>query len=338
MRVGAIFIGWVALFVCSGMVYATASAGAAEAVVTADLATAPNVPAPIARTRPAHVVVQLEAKEFVGTLANGIEYEFWSFNGTVPGPMIRVRVGDTVELHLSNAKDSKVPHNIDLHAVNGPGGGAAATLVNPGNTAAFEFKALAPGLFVYHCASPVPNIPMHIANGMYGLILVEPERGLPKVEREYYVMRGEFFTQPADRAGLFRMSMDKGLAEHPDAVVFNGREGALLGEHALTANAGDRVRIFFGNIGPNGAAAFHVIGEIFDRVYLDGGLDGAVSRNVQTTLVPAGGATIVEFKLDGPGTYLLVDHSVFRVAKGAVGALAVTGADNPGVFRPIAPR
>jgi len=325
------------IFCCSFFLTAIPSppSALAQSAVEAQLTTAPNVPDPITRQKPARVVVRLEAKEFVGPLSGDKQYRFWSFNGTVPGPMIRVRVGDTVELHLSNHKDNTMPHNIDLHAVNGPGGGAAVSLVMPGQEAVFEFKTLKPGLFIYHCASPAPNIPAHIANGMYGLILVEPEKGLPKVDKEFYVMQSEFFTAPSDQPNVLQLSMDKGLAEQPDYVVFNGRAGALLGDNALKAKTGDRIRIYFGNIGPNSASSFHVIGEIFDRVYVEGALNGAVNQNVQTTLVPSAGATIVEFMVDVPATYLLVDHSIFRVAKGAAGALAVTGAENPAVFKSI---
>ncbi|MFQ5449868.1 MAG: copper-containing nitrite reductase [Nitrospinaceae bacterium] len=310
----------------------TASLQASE---KARLTTAPHVPAPIKRTTPATVVVNFEAKEFVGELGDGKKYKFWSFNGTVPGPMIRVRAGDTVEFHLSNHKDSVFPHNIDIHAVNGPGGGAAVNLAAPGETRVFQFKTLAPGLFIYHCASPVPNIPAHIANGMYGLILVEPEEGLPKVDKEFYVMQSEFFTKPSDKKGVLELSMEKGLAEHPDYVVFNGKTGALMGDSTLKANVGDRVRVYFGNIGPNSASSFHIIGEIFDTVHVEGTLGGTVNHHVQTTLVPSAGSVIVDFKVDVPGDYLLVDHSIFRVAKGAVGILSAKGKANPAVFKSI---
>jgi nitrite reductase (NO-forming) len=316
-------------------VVAASSPARAQDTMEAELATAPNVPAPITRQKPARVVVKLEAKEFVGPLSEDKQYRFWSFNGTVPGPMIRVRQGDTVELHLSNAKGNAMPHNIDLHAVNGPGGGAAVSLVSPGKEAVFEFKTLNPGLYMYHCASPTPNIPAHIANGMYGLILVEPQKGLPKVDKEFYVMQSEFFTAATDQPNVLELSMDKGLAEQPDFVVFNGRAGALMGDGALKAKTGDRVRIYVGNIGPNSASSFHIIGEIFDRVHVEGSLDGAVNQNVQTTLIPSAGAAIVEFTVDVPATYLLVDHSIFRVAKGAAGALVVTGDENPGVFKSL---
>jgi nitrite reductase (NO-forming) len=316
------------------MILGLLSAGNAQAEM-AQLTTAPNVPDPIKRKAPAKVVIKFEAKEYVGELADGKKYKFWSFNGTVPGPMARVRVGDTVEFHLSNHKDSQFPHNIDIHAVNGPGGGAAVNLVGPGDSSVFQFKALNPGLYIYHCASPIPNIPAHIANGMYGMILVEPEKGLAKVDHEFYVLESEFFTKPSDKKGVSELSMEKGLNEHPDHVVFNGKAGALTGDNTLKAKAGDTVRVYFGNIGPNGISSFHIIGEIFDNVHVEGSLDGTVNHNVQTTLVPSAGATIVEFKIDVPGDYLLVDHSIFRVAKGAVGIISATGKEDPSVFKSI---
>jgi len=323
--------GWVSCAAALGLL----ATGMAHASEKAELTTAPKVPAAIKRTAPATVVINFEAKEFVGELADGKKYKFWSFNGTVPGPMARVRVGDTIEFHLSNHKDSEFPHNIDIHAVNGPGGGAAVSLVAAGEEKVFQFKALNPGLYIYHCASPVPNIPAHIANGMYGLVLVEPEKGLPKVDHEFYVMQSEFFTQPSSDKDVLELSMEKGLAEHPDHVVFNGKAGALMGDNALTAKAGDTVRVYFGNIGPNSASSFHVIGEIFDTVHVEGSLSGTVNKNVQTTLVPSAGTTIAEFKIDVPGDYLLVDHSIFRVAKGAVGILSATGKENPAIFKSI---
>jgi len=303
--------------------------------VQAQLTTLPQVPAPITRKEAAHVVVNVETKEFVGTLADGVQYKFWSFNGTVPGPMMRVRVGDTVEIHIKNHADSKFPHNMDLHAVNGPGGGAGSNLAIPGKEGTFAFKALNPGLYIYHCASPVPNIPAHIANGMYGLILVDPVGGLQPVDHEYAVFQSEFFTMPSAEKDIMELSMEKGLAEHPDHVVFNGKAGALMGDGQLQAKAGDKIRLYVGNIGPNSISSFHIIGEIFDKVYVEGAIDGTINENVQTTLIPSAGTVIVEFKVDVPGAYLLVDHSIFRVAKGAVGILSVEGKDNLSIFNPM---
>ena len=303
--------------------------------VQAQLTTLPHVPDPITRKEPARVLVNVEAKEYVGILADGVQYKFWSFNGTVPGPMIRVREGDTVELHLKNHATNQFPHNMDLHAVNGPGGGAGANLAAPGRENVLSFKTLRPGLFMYHCASPVPNIPAHIANGMYGMILVDPEGGLPKVDHEYAVVQSEFFTQPSNEKGLYELSMEKGLAEHPDHVVFNGKVGALTGEGQLIAKVGETVRLYFGNIGPNSVSSFHIIGEVFDKVYVDGAIGGLVNQNVQTTLVPSAGSVIMEFRIDTPGSYLLVDHSIFRVAKGALGILSAEGKENLSIFNPM---
>ena len=293
----------------------------------------PTVPAPVGDRAAKKVIVHLEATEEEGELADGVTYKFWTFNSTVPGTFIRIRVGDEVELHLKNASNSVMPHNIDLHAVNGPGGGAEATNVAPGKTAIFNFKALNPGLYVYHCAAA--PVTMHIANGMYGLILVEPAGGLPKVDREYYIMQSEFYTKgKTDEKGLQDFDQDKGVDENPTYVVFNGKKNALMGDKMLEAKVGETVRLYVGNAGPNLASSFHVIGEIFDRVYVEGG--SKINENVQTTLIPAGGAVIVEFKVEEPGEYVLVDHSIFRAFnKGAIGILKVTGEKNPQVFNKV---
>ncbi len=317
-----------------GLIGCGTTASDAEADVSSreegKLTTAPNVPAPLMRSGNKTVVLHFEAKEYIGDIADGVKYHFWSFNGTVPGPMARIRVGDRVEFHLTNPKSNTQPHNIDIHAVNGPGGGAAVSTVSPGESKVFTFKAQAPGLFIYHCAAG--SFVDHIANGMYGLILVEPEGGLAKVDREFYVMESEFFTGEPEN-GVAAFDISKGLDEHPTYVVFNGREGGLMGANVLKAKVGETVRIYFGNIGPNGISSFHIIGEIFDKVYVGGGIGGTVNTGIQTTLVPSAGATIVEFKVEVPGAYTLVDHSIFRVAKGAIGQLVVEGPENPGVYR-----
>lgn len=223
-----------------------------------------------------------------------------------------------------------MPHNIDLHAVTGPGGGAVSSFTAPGHSSVFAFKALNPGLYVYHCATA--PVGMHIANGMYGMILVEPKEGLDPVDREYYVMQGEFYTQGAyGDEGLQPFSMEKALQENPDYVLFNGAVGALTGDNALQANVGETVRMFVGNGGPNLISSFHVIGEIFDRVNVQAGT--MVSENVQTTLIPAGGAAVVEFEVQSPGTFLLVDHSIFRTFnKGALGQLVVSGDADSSIY------
>ena len=301
--------------------------GSEEAVLTS----APQVPPPIHRDHPTKVVVHLEVKEVVKTLSPGVQYTFWTFGGDVPGKFIRVREGDEVEFHLSNHPDNKMPHNIDLHAVTGPGGGAASSFTAPGHTSQFSFKAMNPGLFIYHCATA--PVGMHIANGMYGMILVEPKGGMPKVDHEYYVMQGEVYTQGKyGEEGLQPFSMEKAIKEEPDYVVFNGAVGSLTDDKALTARVGETVRLFVGNGGPNLISSFHVIGEIFDQVQTEGGTEPN-QKNVQTTLIPSGGATVVQFKVDVPGTFLLVDHSIFRTFnKGTLGMLKVGGDANKDVY------
>ena len=297
--------------------------GEEKAVLTSP----PLVPPPITRKHPTKLIVTLEVIEKVKRMADGVEYLFWTFGGDVPGSFIRVREGDLIEFHLGNHPTSKMPHNIDLHAVTGPGGGAASSFTAPGHQSQFSFKALNPGLYVYHCATA--PVGMHVANGMYGLILVEPKAGLPTVDREYYVMQGDFYTQGAfGEEGLQAFDQTKALNEQPSYVVFNGSVGALVGDKALKAKVGETVRLYVGNGGPNLTSSFHVIGEIFDQVYQEGGMI-PTQKHVQTTLVPAGGSAIVEFKTEVPGTYILVDHALFRAFnKGALGMLKVEGPEN----------
>ena len=295
------------------------------------LTQAPNVPPAITRNHATKVIVNIEVIEKTMRLADSVTYNMWTFGGSVPGQFVRVREGDLVELHLKNDKTSSMPHNIDLHAVTGPGGGAKSSMTLPGGESVFTFTALNPGLYVYHCAT-MP-IPMHMANGMYGMILVEPKAGLPKVDREFYVMQSEFYTKGKfGEKGLQQFDMEKGLDERPPYVVFNGSVGALTGEHALQAKVGERIRLFVGDAGPNLVSSFHVIGEVFDNVYQEGGTV-ATQHNVQTTLIPAGGAAIVEFGAEKTGDLIMVDHSIFRAMnKGAVGMIHVSGEDNPKVF------
>jgi len=297
----------------------------------AALTFAPEVPPPVTRKKPAILEVYLDSSVRNAEIAPGVEYPFWTFNGRVPGPFIRARVGDILEVHHTSSDASGMPHNVDFHAVTGPGGGAKVLTAVEGEEKVAWFKMMHPGLFIYHCAAP--PVMDHIANGMYGLILVEPEKGLPKVDQEFYVLQSDFYArEPAEGQTLLEYSHEEGLKEHPRFVVFNGRVGALTDEGKLKAKTGETVRIFFGNAGPNLISSFHVIGEIFDRVYREGDLLSAPGRSIQTTLVPAGGATVVEFKLEVPGNYTLVDHAIFRVEKGAVGFLEAQGPPRHDLF------
>ncbi|SOC79772.1 dissimilatory nitrite reductase (NO-forming), copper type apoprotein [Salinimicrobium sediminis] len=300
--------------------------GESEAEMTAP----PFVPRPVGKRAATKLIVNMEVIEKEMEMSDGVTYVYWTFDGTVPGSFIRTRVGDEIEFHFKNHPDSKLPHNIDLHAVTGPGGGAESSFVAPGHESVFTFKTMNPGLYVYHCATA--PVGMHIANGMYGLILVEPEGGLPPVDKEYYVMQGDFYTEGENgERGLQAFSMEKAVNEDADYVVFNGKVGGLTGDNALTAKVGETVRLYVGNGGPNLVSSFHVIGEIFDKVYVEGG--AMINENVQTTLIPAGGAAIVEFKVEVPGNLVLVDHSIFRAFnKGALGILKVEGEENPKVF------
>jgi nitrite reductase (NO-forming) len=294
-----------------------------------NIAADPNiVPAPTGGRAPQTVRVNLETIELDGQLADGTTYRYWTFNGTVPGPMVRVQLGDTVEVHLQNAANSGFAHSVDFHAATGYLGGGEATQTAPGEETVFTFQALNPGVYVYHCATPM--VAHHIANGMYGLIVVEPEGGLPPVDREFYVMQGEIYSTgaPGD-TGHLDFDLDAMLAEEPNYLVFNGSTGGASGDHALHATVGETVRIYVGVGGPNLISSFHVIGEIFDRVYDLASLTSAPLTNVQTALVPPGGATVVEFTLEQPGTYLLVDHALSRAVKGLVGQLIVEGEFNP---------
>ena len=298
--------------------------------IKAVLTSPPMVPPATGRKAPARVIVELDVVEKDMAISEGVSYTFWTFGGTVPGNFIRVRQGDTVVFHLRNMPDSKMPHNIDLHGVTGPGGGAASSFTAPGHVSRFTFKALNAGLYVYHCATA--PVGMHIANGMYGLILVEPPEGLPPVDKEYYVMQGDFYTAGKYREkGHQAFDMQKGIDENPTYVLFNGSEGALTGDRALTAKVGETVRLFVGNGGPNLVSSFHVIGEIFDKVWFEGG--SKFQENVQTTLIPSGGAAIMEFHLEVPGSYVIVDHSIFRAFnKGALAILKAEGPENKAIY------
>ena len=314
------------------------SAAATQAPEAADISRDPaDLPPPVmdsapkSARAPTTVRVDLETVEVKGRLADGTTYNYWTFNGKVPGPMLRVRVGDTVDLHLKNDAASHMIHSVDLHAVLGPGGGAAVLQVPPGQEKSITFKAAVPGLFVYHCATPM--VANHIANGMYGMILVEPAAGLPKVDHEYYVMQGEIYT-----TGVYGMHGDqefdvqKLLDERPEYFVLNGEVGALTKIHPMHSKVGETVRIYFGVGGPNFTSSFHLIGEIFDRVYQLGGLTSPPLEGIQTVSVPPGGAVVVDFKTQVPGRYMLVDHALSRMERGLMGFLMVEGPDNPDLY------
>jgi len=292
-----------------------------------------RVPAPITRTEPTTVEVNLTVQEVTSEIADGETYTFWTFNGTAPGPMIRVMEGDTVKLTLTNPMTSTAGHNIDLHAVNGPGGGANVTNVAPGETKTLTFKALNPGAYIYHCAFAPPYV--HISMGMYGAIVVEPRGGLPKVDREFYVVQGEWYTNGhlGDK-GHLEFNSTKAQSEQPDIITFNGHADALTKFFPLQAKVGETVRLFVGVGGPNVGSNFHIIGEIFDKVYT--GSPQTTIMNEETWYIPPGSVSTFELKLNEPGQYLLVDHALWRVAKGAAGIMMVSGDWDPNIYSPPA--
>ncbi|KAK5202762.1 hypothetical protein LTR41_011489 [Exophiala xenobiotica] len=309
-----------------------------EAVLTS----APNVPPSITRDYPVVLKVDLTTTIKKTQLTGAYKYEQWTFNDQVPGPFIRARVGDIVEVTFTNKDKSGMPHNIDCHAVLGPGGGSAVTTTEENQTKTARFKLLCPGLFVYHSAAA--PVPVHIANGMFGLMYVQPaEHDLPAVDKEYCVMQSEWYHEPPEvddkgrKSNQVEFSYPNALREEPEAVVFNGSESALTRDKPLKANINDTVRIFFGNAGPNLTSAFHVIGGNFRRAYRDGDVVSPPAQFVSTLSVPPGGATIVDMHMLVPGTMTLVDHAIFRLDKGGVGYLNVTGKPRPDIYQSVQP-
>ena len=304
-----------------------------------NVAYAPNVPAAATRTDQAIVDVQFDIVEGVKVItADGKEYETWGFrlrnDGSVltgtPGPIIRARVGDVLRMTVTNPATNKMPHNIDFHAVTGPGGGAKDLTVAPGQSASIEARLLYPGMFMYHCA--FGDVPLHISQGMYGGILVDPETPLDAVEREAYIVQSEFYTTVGPDGQLItdRQAITD---EKPTYVVFNGAVGALTGDNALQMRVGETMRIYFVNAGLNLDSNFHPIGSQWDKVYQEGALLNAPLRGSQTTLVPAGGASVVELVAYVPQTVVLVDHALARAFdKGAIGQIVITGEPNPEIY------
>lgn len=288
-----------------------------------------NVPQITNNKDVAETEILMEIKEVIAEIAPGVETLFLTYGGKVPGPFLRIREGDMVKITLNNPEENLHTASIDLHAVTGPGGGGKIQVV-PGEEKSFSFKALTPGLFIYHGASG--NVGSLMSQGMHGLILVEPKEGLSKVDKEFYVVQGEYFLEgPMGERGFKNFSSDKYLREEPTYIVLNGRVNSLV-DSPMEANVGETVRIYFGNAGVAKVSSFHIIGEIFDKVFREGSLLSLPSLGIQTTVVPAGGAVIVELELEYPGDYVLVDHSLVRIDKGAWGILRVSGEKNPEVF------
>lgn len=293
---------------------------------------APHVPPPITRNYPVNLRVNMDVQIKTSTIDGINDFEFWTFNGQVPGPFFRARVGDVMEVTLKNDDDSGMLHNIDFHSVTGQGGGSSLLTASFEESKTAFFKLLHPGLFIYHCS--VDPIGVHIGNGMYGLMLVEPEDGLSYADREFYILQSELYTEemPIDDSNTLPFSMQRGLDENPNYVVYNGRVGSLTGENTLKAKVGEKIRIFFGNAGPNLVSSFHIIGALMDKLYREGDLISPPARGIQTALIPSAGAAMIEFDAIVPGIYSLVDHSIWRVDKGCVGFIDVEGEPRPDIY------
>jgi len=295
-----------------------------------------DIPPPIKRKRPKTVEVELEAIEVVGEIEDGTKFRYMTFGGTVPGPMVRVRQGDTVIFTLSSALENAMLHNIDFHAVYGTGGGADATFVTPGSSETIKFKAMYPGAFIYHCA--VPSMDEHISAGMYGIILVEPEEGLPKVDHEFYFGQNEIYIKgDAGAQGLQDFDFDKMANENPDYVLLNGEKQAITDARygALRVKKGETARIYFVNGGPNLTSSFHPIGNVFTKAWREGAIASSPERFVQTMTVGPGSCGIFELDFPVPSTIHLVDHALSRVEyKGFMGDIVVEGEPEPDIYDP----
>ena len=309
-----------------------------------NVANAPEMPPPSGRVTPAIVEVEFEVVEGINSIdpETGVEFETWGFRVTdgdanvvsgTPGPVIRARAGDVLRLTVTNPAGNTHPHNIDLHAVTGQGGGAEATTVAPGESKTIEARLLYPGFFMYHCA--YGDVPAHIAHGMYGGILVDPETPLPAVDHEWYIVQSEFYTTGTE-AGVVELDRQAVTDEDPTFVVFNGAKGAIAGDNALQMNVGESARIYFVNAGLNLDSNFHPIGSHWDAVYPEAALLNPPLRGSQTTLVPAGGGVVVDLIGQVPSTIVLVDHALSRAFdKGAIGLIVVNGEAQPEIFEAI---
>jgi len=293
-----------------------------------------DIPGPIKRRTPKTHHITLEAKEVVAEIEPGVQFKFMTFNGTVPGPMLRVRQGDTVNLTLKNNSKNQAIHNVDMHCVYGTGGGAKATFCPPGGSASFTFQAQYPGAFIYHCA--VPKLDYHISSGMYGMIVVEPPEGLPEVDREFYFGQNEIYTdKPGGENGHHRFNFDSMKAENPSYVLLNGGKQAISEKRygAVQAKTGETARVFMVTGGPNLTSSFHPIGNVWTKAWREGAVLSQPERYVQTCQVAPGSCGVFEMEFPVPEDVFLVDHALTRFAsKGTLGVIHVEGPEKPNLF------
>jgi nitrite reductase (NO-forming) len=297
------------------------------------------LPGPVDWTEPRRHQVTLDVVEVVAEIEPGVTFNYMTIGGQIPGPMIRVRQGDTVEFTLKNAPDNLMPHNLDFHAVYGTEGGGEATYVVAGQANGMVFQAMYPGAFIYHCA--VPILDYHISTGMFGMIVVEPPEGLPPVDHEFYLGQHEIYTdQAAGTQGHHNFDFQAMLREDPTYVLLNGEKHALTPERrgAMKVKVGETARIFFVCGGPNLACNFHPVGNVWAKAWREGAILNHPERYVQTVAVPPGSCLIAEMEFPVPGLVKLVDHALSRVVgKGMLGIIEVEGEPRPDIFTPDLP-
>ena len=303
------------------------------------MAYAPAVPARAQRSDQRVVEFEIDVieGECVVDPTNNVSTLMWGFRiggdeatscGS-PGPILRARVGDLARITVTNLAGNVHPHNIDFHAVTGQGGGAAGTTVAPGETATINSRLLYPGAFMYHCA--FGDVPEHIAHGMYGMFIVDPETPLPDVDHEWSIMQSEWYLGEPDADGLAEFDRERLELEHPTYVTFNGRTDALVDDNSLQMDVGQRARFYMVNEGLNLASNFHPIGSHWDLVYPEAATHpvNRVIRGSQSTLVVAGGGTVTELIGQVPSTVVLVDHALVRTFyKGCIGLVVISGEEN----------
>ncbi|HWA13021.1 MAG TPA: multicopper oxidase domain-containing protein [Burkholderiales bacterium] len=278
--------------------------------------------------------VRLDTTHKIIEIAPGVKFSGWTFGDQVPGPTVRMRVGDKVRFSMTNRSDEPVPgvqltaapmmHSMDFHAAMVSPQDKYRSIA-PGQTIEFEFTPNYPGVFMYHCGTPM--ILEHIASGMYGTVVVEPRDGYPtKVDREYVVVQSEFYAKP-DPAGrkvegspLYVLDGDRLRASQPTHIVFNGVHNGMV-RQPLAAKPGERVRLYVLNVGPSKTSSFHVVGTIFDRVWFEGNPDNQF-RGMQTVLLGSSNSAIVEFVIPEAGSYIMVDHHFANASQGAIGLIS----------------
>jgi nitrite reductase (NO-forming) len=286
--------------------------------------------------------IQIDVTHTVIDLAPGVKFTAWTFGGQVPGPIVRVRVGDKVKFSMTNRSDEHMPaasfatapmmHSMDFHAAMVSPTDKYRSIA-PGQTISFEYTPNYPGVFMYHCGTPM--VLEHIASGMYGMVIVEPREGYPtQAVREYAIIQSEFYAKPdpqkrkVDGVPLYVLDSERVRAKAPTHTVFNGKYNRFV-DNPLPAKPGERVRMFVLNVGPSNTSSFHVVGTIFDRVWMDGNPDNQM-RGMQTVLLGSSSSAIVEFIVPEAGGYVFVDHHFANASQGAVGILDASGKGDAG--------